>query len=465
MPEVAVADVDALVEKLQTLLAERRFDLLHEHLRQLPTPDLAEVLEAAPDDVEAVLFRLLDKERAYDTFEYFSVYAQERLLAGLGDKEAASIINEMSADDRTALLEEVPGAVTRRLLNLLQPEERKVAMELLAYPEESIGRLMTPDYVAIKPHWTVAEALDHVRAFGHDSETLNVLYVTAKGGRLIDDIRIRELLLVDPATRIEDLADYQVFALTATDDQEVAVDAFRRLDRTALPVTDSSGVLVGIVTVDDVLDVALEEATEDIQRLGAVSALEEPYLDVGIIEMVRKRGVWLVVLLLGEMLTATALGFFEHEIASAVVLALFIPLIISAGGNTGSQAATLVTRALALGELSIADWWRVAYREILTGFILGVLLGVFGYGRITVWALAFGAYGEHWHLVAVTIFLALVGVVMWGSITGSLLPLLLKRLGADPAASSAPFVATLVDVTGLIIYFTVAATVLRGTLL
>lgn len=457
--------VEAMRTEIRDLVEGRRFEELRDRLDQLEPHQIAELMDDLPHLVEAVAFRILPRDQASQTFEYLPLSAQERLLKAMGETEAADILNEMSPDDRTAMLEELPGHVTKRLLNLLSPDERLVATRLLGYPEDSIGRLMTPDYVAIKPHWTVAQALAHVREFGHDSETLNVLYVTVKGGRLVDDIRIRELLLVDPATRIEELIDYQVFSLTATDDQELAVDAFRRLDRTALPVTDGRGVLVGIVTLDDVFDVAEEEATEDIQRLGAVDALEEPYLDVRIAQMIRKRGVWLVVLLLGEMLTATALGFFEHEIASAVVLALFIPLIISAGGNTGSQAATLVTRALALGELSIADWWRVAYREILTGFILGVILGIVGYGRITLWAVAFGAYGEHWHLIAITIFLALVGVVMWGSVAGSLLPLLLKRLGADPAASSAPFVATLVDVTGLIIYFTVAATVLRGTLL
>lgn len=457
--------VEAMRTEIRDLVEGRRFEELRDRLDQLEPHQIAELMDDLPHLVEAVAFRILPRDQASQTFEYLPLSAQERLLKAMGETEAADILNEMSPDDRTAMLEELPGHVTKRLLNLLSPDERLVATRLLGYPEDSIGRLMTPDYVAIKPHWTVAQALAHVREFGHDSETLNVLYVTVKGGRLVDDIRIRELLLVDPATRIEELIDYQVFSLTATDDQELAVDAFRRLDRTALPVTDGHGVLVGIVTLDDVFDVAEEEATEDIQRLGAVDALEEPYLDVRIAQMIRKRGVWLVVLLLGEMLTATALGFFEHEIASAVVLALFIPLIISAGGNTGSQAATLVTRALALGELSIADWWRVAYREILTGFILGVILGIVGYGRITLWAVAFGAYGEHWHLIAITIFLALVGVVMWGSVAGSLLPLLLKRLGADPAASSAPFVATLVDVTGLIIYFTVAATVLRGTLL
>ncbi|MFA5550733.1 MAG: magnesium transporter [Trueperaceae bacterium] len=464
MPEV-VTDFEALATELQELLTARRFEDLHARLRHVPTPDLAEVMEAAPDDVEAVLFRLLDKERAYDTFEYLSVAAQERLLAGLGDREVASIINEMSADDRTALLEEVPGKVTRRLLNLLQPEERKVAMELLAYPEESIGRLMTPDYVAVKPAWTITEALEHIRKFGRDSETLNVVYVTGPGGVLVDDLRMRELLLVDPSTRIGDMMDRHFVALDAAGDQEEAVTMFRRHDRSALPVVDGGGVLVGIVTVDDVLDVAEEEATEDIHQLGGVSALDEPYLQISLSGVIRKRAFWLVILFVGQLLTATAMGFFESEIASAVVLALFLPLIISSGGNSGSQAAALVTRAMALGEVTVRDWWLVARRELAAGLVLGLLLGALGFVRVAVWGVAFGAYGEHWLLIAVTVSLALVGVVLWGSLTGSLLPIVLKRFGADPAASSTPFVATIVDVVGIIIFFALAKLVLTGTLL
>lgn len=464
MPEVAV-DVHTFVEELQGLLEARRFDLLHDRLRHVPTPDLAEVLEAAPDDVEAVLFRLLDKERAYDTFEYFSVAAQERLLAGLGDREVASIINEMSADDRTALLEEVPGKVTRRLLNLLQPDERSVAMKLLAYPDESIGRLMTPDYVAVKPAWTIIEALEHIRRFGRDSETLNVVYVTGPGGVLVDDLRMRELLLVEPETRIGEMMDNQFVALNAVDDQEEAVAMFRKHDRSALPVVDGGGVLVGIVTVDDVLDVAQEEATEDIHQLGGVTALDEPYLQISLGGVIRKRAFWLVILFVGQLLTATAMGFFESEIANAVVLALFLPLIISSGGNSGSQAAALVTRAMALGEVTVRDWWQVARRELSAGLVLGLLLGALGFLRVALWGVAFDAYGDHWLLIAVTVSLALVGVVLWGSLTGSLLPIVLKRFGADPAASSTPFVATIVDVVGIVIFFLLAKLILTGTLL
>jgi magnesium transporter len=454
-----------LDDELSLLIAERRLDALKGLLAEHGPPDIAEAIDRLPDEEEAVAFRLLDKETAWKVFEYLSFEAQERLLHTLSDADAALILEEMSPDDRTALLEELPGKVTRRLLTLLSPEERRRAVQLLGYPEDSIGRVMTPDYVRVKPNWTVAEALDHIRVFGHDSETLNVVYVTEPGGVLVDDLRIRQLLTVDPRIRIEELMDEQFVALNVLDDEESAVAVFRKHDRIALPVVDSGGVLVGIVTVDDVLDILEREATEDFQKLGGVQALDEPYLDVPIWTMVRKRGTWLVILLFGGMLTAEAMAFYEEQLASAVVLAIFLPLIIASGGNSGSQAATLITRALALGEVRLTDWWRVMRREVVSGLLLGLILGGLGFVRIALWALAFDAYGPHWPLVGVTVGAALVGVVVWGSLSGSLLPLLLKRLGADPATSSAPFIATLVDVTGIIIFFSIAMVFLSGTLL
>jgi magnesium transporter len=371
----------------------------------------------------------------------------------------------MAPDDRTTFLEELPAEATRRLLDLLTPEERAEAVQLLGYPEGSIGRLMTPHYVRVEQDWTIAHVLEHIRTHGQHSETLNVIYVVDRNGLLIDDIHIREFLLTDPANTVKSLMDRRFVALKATDAQETAVRVFRAEDRTALPVTDTAGVLIGIVTVDDVLDVAEQEATEDIQRLGGSEALNEPYMEIAFGRMVQKRAGWLTALFLGEMLTATAMGFFEKEIAKAVVLALFVPLIISSGGNSGSQASTLVIRALALGEVTLRDWWRVMRREIGAGLALGGILGTIGFLRITVWSSFSTIYGEHWMLVALTVALSLVGVVLWGTLVGSLLPFGLRRLGFDPATSSAPFVATLVDVTGLVIYFTVGIAVLRGTVL
>ncbi|HET9765893.1 MAG TPA: magnesium transporter [Thermoanaerobaculia bacterium] len=447
------------------LIRGRNFNQLREFLLELPVPDLAEVLADSTPEDRAVLFRLLPRELAAETFEYLPFEAQEELLKGLGDEQVARVLDDMRPDDRTAFLEELPGQVTARLLNLLSPSERAVARSLLGYPEESIGRLMTPDYVAVREGWTIEQVLAHVRKHGSDSETLNVLYVVDEVGKLLDDVRIREVLLADAEKRVSDLMGGELKALNATDDQETAVAAVRRYDRTALPVVDSAGVLVGIVTVDDVLDVAEEEATEDIQKLGGSEALEEPYLAVGLPTLVRKRATWLIVLFLGEMLTATAMAFFETEIARAVVLALFVPLIISSGGNSGSQAATLIIRALALGEVTLRDWWSIARREVIAGAALGAILGAIGFLRIAVWSVFTDVYGPHWLMIALTVAATLLGVVLWGTLVGSMFPLLLKRLGADPATSSAPFVATLVDVTGLVIYFSVASFLLRGKLL
>jgi magnesium transporter len=398
-------------------------------------------------------------------FEYFPLDVQESLIKALAQEQVADILNSMSPDDRTALLEELPAEATRQLLSLLSPAEMIVAKKLLGYPEESIGRLMTPDYLAIRETSTVQEVLNYIRTHGRDSETLNYLYVIDNRGVLLDDIPVREFLLAPLDKKVSELMDRDVVSLVATQDQEEAVSAFKKYDVGALPVTDSSGVLLGIVTVDDVIDVAEEEATEDFHKVGGSEALDEPYLSINPFTMIQKRAGWLIVLFLGEMLTASAMAFFEREIARAVVLALFVPLIISSGGNSGSQASTLVIRALALGEVRLSDWWRVMRREIFSGLVLGVILGCIGFCRIFLWSMFTNLYGEHWLMVAATVWLALVGVVLWGTLAGAMLPILLKRAGADPATSSAPFVATLVDVTGLVIYFSMAAVVLKGVLL
>jgi magnesium transporter len=371
----------------------------------------------------------------------------------------------MADDDRTVLLEELPGAATKQLLTLLSPEERASAVKLLGYPERSVGRLMTPHYIGVEPDWTVRAVLDYVREHGQDSETLNMVYVVDARGVLIDDIRMRTFLLAPLTAHVSELMDNQFAALKATDDHATAINLFRKTDLMALPVTDTDGLLIGIVTIDDVIDVAEAEATRDIQRIGGSEALDAPYMKIALMSMVRKRASWLVVLFLGEMLTATAMGFFEKEIERAVVLALFVPLIISSGGNSGSQASTLVIRALALGEVTLRDWWRVMRREFYSGLALGAILGTIGFLRISVWSLFSNIYGIHWMLVALTVAFSLVGIVLWGTLAGSMLPFVLRRFGFDPATSSAPFVATLVDVTGLVIYFSVAMIILRGTLL
>lgn len=458
MNALTIFDLEALIEA-------RDFTSLRAETRNWPASDLADLMEPLPVEKEAVVFRLLPREQAAKIFSYLPMERQQELLKAMAHEEVVNILNDMSDDDRTELLEELPAQVTQKLLNSLSPEERRRASQLLGYAEHSVGRLMTPHFVRVRPHWTVAHALDHIRRYGMDSETMSMIYVIDEKGKLIDDLRIRQILLAAPDTLVSDLMDSRFVALKATDDQEVAVEVFREADLNALPVTDSEGILIGIVTADDILDVAEEEATEDIHKFGGTEALDEPYMEVAIPSMVRKRATWLIVLFLSEMLTATAMGKFENEIAKAVVLSIFVPLVISSGGNSGSQASTLIIRAMALGEVTLKDWWHVMRREILSGLSLGAILGIIGFVRISTWALLFHSYGEHWLLLAITVGIALVGIVLWGTLSGSMLPFLLRRIGLDPATSSAPFVATLVDVSGLVIYFTVAAIILRGTLL
>jgi magnesium transporter len=455
---------DTLVD-LVPLIRNGQFAQLRDELVQWRPRELAEALTDLRADDQVTAFRILPRRLAAAVFEYMPADAQESLVKAMGQEESAALLNQMSPDDRTSFLSELPAAATKQLLTLLTPEERAEAVTLLGYEPGTVGRLMTPHYIAVREDWTVQHVLDYVREHGQDSETLNVIYVVDDAGVLIDDIRIREFLVVPTTRRVADLMDRRYVTLKATDTQKSAVEVFRREDRTALPVVDTAGVLIGIVTVDDVLDVAEESATREFQLFGGSEALDQPYLTLSALRMVKKRAGWLVVLFIGEMLTATAMGFFEKEIERAVVLALFVPLIISSGGNSGSQASTLVIRALAVGELTLRDVFRVVRRELVTGVCLGGILGAIGFLRISVWSAFSNLYGEHWLLVATTVSLALVGVVLWGSLIGSILPFILRRLGFDPATSSAPFVATLVDVTGLVIYFSIGFLVLRGTLL
>lgn len=456
-----------LIPEIQGMIEARDFAALRELFSEMPPADVAEIILDLPEDEQVIIFRILPHVLAADVFEYLDVDvdAQQQLLRGMAHEQVVSILNEMSPDDRTALLEELPSAAARQLIRLLTPEERRIAQALLGYPEGSVGRLMTPDLVAVDASWTVGEVLAYIREHGQDSETLNVIYVVDDRGKLIDDIRIREFLLKPLETKVSDLMDENFVSLSVTDSQEEAVNIFRKYDRSALPVLDSNSVLVGLVTIDDMLDVAEEEATEDIQKFGGMEAMEEPYMRIPLWRMVRKRATWLVVLFGGEMLTATAMGYYEGAIAKAVVLAVFLPMIISSGGNSGSQASMLIIRAMALGEVKLRDWWRVMRKEVVAGLLLGCILGAIGFARVAVWAQFSDVYGPHYLLIAITVGLSLLGVVMWGSLSGSMLPFLLRRMGADPATSSAPFVATMVDVTGLVIYFSIAIYFLSGSML
>jgi magnesium transporter len=452
-------------DELAAAVHARDYTLLRDLVRNRHASDLAKMLTDLGIDDQVIVFRVLPRKDAAAVFEYLSLEEQETLLKAMAHEDVAALLNSMAPDDRTMFLEELPASATRQLLAMLTPAERSVASRLLGYPEDSIGRLMTPHYVSVREDWTIKEVLDYIRTHGQNSETLNVVYVVDEGGMLVDDIRIREFLLAPLDKRVSELMDRRFIALKASDDQKTAVAIFRQYDRTALPVTDTAGALIGIVTIDDVLDVAEAAATQEIQRIGGTEALDEPYMKISLTRMVRKRAGWLTALFLGETLTAAAMGVFEGEIQKVVSLALFIPLIISSGGNSGSQATTLVIRALALGEIGLKDWWRIMRREIYAGLALGVILGLIGFTRISIWQALFESYDQPiWLSLALTVGISLVGVVLWGSLVGSVLPLILQRLGFDPATSSAPFVATLVDVTGLVIYFSVAVVVMRSAM-
>ncbi|HZL89545.1 MAG TPA: magnesium transporter [Pirellulaceae bacterium] len=454
-----------VLPEIRELILEKDLGTLRSVLNRWLPADIADLVSDLGLPEGLVAFRVLEPKLAAATFAYLTYPTQEELLKILPEPELAGILNQLAPDDRTALLERLPHDEVERLLTLLTPDQQRIARSLLSYGAGTVGRLMNPDFIGVRDDWPISQVLEHVRRVGKDRESLNAVYVTDDDQHLIDDIRMRQILLSVPDKRVRELMDRQFIALNVTDEEAVAVEQFRKYDRTVLPVIDRRGVLLGVVTVDDVLDVAEETATREIQKLGGLEALDEPYVATPVLELVRKRATWLVVLFLGEMLTASAMGAFESEIEKAVVLALFVPLIISSGGNSGSQAATLIVRAMAVGEITLQDWWMVMQREILSGLMLGIVLAIIGFARIALWTLFTNIYGPHWVLVGLTVAVSLVFIVLWGTISGSMLPLIIKRFGIDPATSSAPFVATLVDVTGLIIYFTVAMVILRGTLL
>jgi magnesium transporter len=451
--------------EIRELVECRDCETLRDVLNDWMPEDIADLFDDLDPQEDVIVLEAMEPEKAARAFEHIAPAAQEQIIRALSEAELSRLLNGMSPDDRTALLEREPPDEIERLLMLLGPAEQRVARSLLSYGSGTVGRLMTPDFVTVQRDWMVSQVLDHIRRYGKDSETLNVVYVTDEQHRLIDDLRIREILLSPPDRRVFDLMDERFVALSVTDQESEAVALFRKYDRSALPVVDGKGLLLGIVTVDDVLDVAEEEATREIQKFGGLEALDDPYMATPVLEMIKKRATWLVILFVGELFTASAMGYFEGEMKRALVLALFVPLIISSGGNSGSQAATLIVRALGVGEVKLRDWWIVMRREIFSGFVLGIVLGSIGFLRIAIWSAFSSIYGVYWPLVALTVALALVGIVLWGTIAGSMLPFILKRLGLDPATSSAPFVATLVDVTGLVIYFSVALVVLHGTLL
>jgi magnesium transporter len=446
-------DQSQILDRVETLLELDAIQELNEFLNDLSISEVAELINEK-DGQATQIFAQLEFHRAVAVFRVLDIGDQEKLLRELPANTVAKLINEIAPDDRTALLAELPSKVVRELIKLLEPEERKVTLSLLGYPEESVGRLMTPDYIDVEPNWTVKQVLDYVRQYGKHVETIDVIYVTDVNGVLLDDIRIRDFLIAEANTTVAELMDSRYIALKVMDDQKETVQEFQNNNRVALPVVDDKNILLGIVTIDDVLWVAEEEYTEDMQMIGGSEALDEPYLEVAIKDLYKKRIVWLIILFIGELLTISAMTRFEDQISKVVALATFIPLIISSGGNSGSQAAAIIIQAMALGEVTLKDWWQVMRREIVSGVALGFTLSVLSIIVLSLWHYSSpSSLGVHYVSITLAVSTSLMGVVLWGTLMGSMLPILLKRLGADPAASSTPFVATLVDVTGLMIYF------------
>jgi magnesium transporter len=460
----------SLFDQFEALISKEDTLEIRAFLNDQNISEVAELINEYPDYADRIIANMAI-HRAASVFKILDISQQKDIVKELPSAKTAELLNELPADDRTDFLEELPKAAIRDLIKLLDPEERKITLSLLGYPEDSVGRLMTPDYVYVYQHNTVQDTFETIRKHAKNSETIDVIYVINEQGELIDDIRIRDVILASPEKTMEEIVDGRIVSLNVQDDQEHASQVFKMNNRVALPVVDDNNILLGIVTIDDMLWVANEEFSEDMQKMGGTEALNEPYLDIPFFTLIKKRAGWLVLLFFGELFTATAMAYFSDELSKALILSIFVPLIISSGGNSGSQASTLIIQAMAVGEVYIEDWWRVMRREILSGLTLGGILGFIGYFRIALWhqlmsrGVIEDIYGEHWSLIGLTVGFSLMGVVLWGTLTGSMLPLVLKKLGADPAVSSAPFVATLVDVTGLIIYFSMAWVFLHGILI
>jgi magnesium transporter len=433
---------------------------------EMDTAELEDVWPVLSTDERVEGFRMLERTEAEDFYLGLSARDQADLLASLPRSQRRAWIRLLEPDDAADLLQEAEPEDRSELMQLLDSATRREVTALLAYEEDEAGGLMSPRFARLRPEMSVEEAIRYLRRQAMQrAETIYYVYVLDPEQRLQGVVSFRDLFAAPPEAEVREIMETEVVVAPEEMDQEALASLFSEYDLLAVPVIDAAGRIKGVVTVDDIVDVIEEEATEDIHKIGGTEALDAPYLQSGILEMLRKRGPWLAILFLGETLTATAMGFYEDQIARAVVLALFVPLIISSGGNSGSQATTLVIRAMALGEVYLRDWWRVMRREIATGLGLGLILGVLGVAKIAVMSAFGAAYAEYWLGLGLTIGLSLLAVVLWGTTVGSMLPFLLRRLGFDPASASAPFVATLVDVTGLIIYFSVASVMLRGTLL
>lgn len=455
--------VQLLKPELEELIGASDWGALKDVLPDVPPEDLSEFLEDLDDDRALMVFRLLKKTHAAEVFANLSASKGVALLDRFNGGQIREIMTNLSPDDRAYFVEELPGNLVQRVLNSMSPEDQAEVKEILGYPERSIGRIMTTKYVRVMKNWTVDQGLDHIRKWAKDAETIQVIYVTDHEERLIDDLQLTQLILALPSQTIESLMDENFLALNALDDREEAVRQLAKYDRVALPVVDDEGYLVGLVTVDDVLDVAEEETTEDMQKMAAMQALDDYYSQTSVFEMIKKRIGWLAVLFIGQIFTATALESYSAVLSGAVFLSIFIPMIISSGGNSGSQAATLIIRSLATDDIRLTDWKLVFRRELLSGSILGLLIGFLGFFVTVFWGFIFADGLSNQVLYTATVVsLSLIGVVLYGNLLGSMLPFGLKKLGLDPAVTSAPFVSTLSDVVGILIYFSIAVSLLEG---
>jgi magnesium transporter len=451
------------------VMLEETPDAIAAETEELHAKDLATVAEALPHEMVAPFLSALPVDRAADVLEYLNEDLRTEVLETMSTRQAAELVTEMTPDDRADALEGLEEETTEEILSEIPAAERAETEKLLAYEPDTAGGLMTTEFVSVSEDTPVDEALAAVRRIARSErrEAMNTIYTTDAAGRVQGVMSLRELLAAPEGGKVSDIAWEEVQTVPVTADREEVARLTREYDLVAVPVVDDNGVIQGVVTVDDVIDALVEEHTEDVQRFGGMQALEEPYAQIHFLTMIKKRAPWLAALFIGEMLTTIPMKYFEGELQHAIVLGLFIPLIISSGGNSGSQATSLIIRSLALEEIKLRDWWRIFLRELPSGFALGCILGVIGIVRILLWQYfgIAGGYGPHYRLVALTVAIALVGVVTFGSLAGSMLPFVLRRFGFDPASASAPFVATLVDVTGLSIYFYVALLILRGTLL
>jgi magnesium transporter len=447
--------IQLLKPEFDELIESKDWVALKESLQDVPSVDIAELLEELETEVAVVIFRLLKKQKAGEVFSHLSSSKEVELLDMLTKRQLVDVMSNLEPDDIVAIVEELPGYVTQRVLNSLNVEEQQEIKQMLGYPKESVGRQMTSKYVKVRSDWSVERAMRHIRKYGFSAETVNVIYVVDENERLIDDLKLTQIILADPQDKIGDITDDSFVSLNAFDDQEHAVEMFSKYDRIALPVVDSGGILIGIVTVDDIIDIAREEATEDFHKGAAVAPLKTTYRETSIWSLFGKRITWLIILVFVNLLSSGVIEYYEEVLASAIALAFFIPLLIDSGGNTGAQSATIMVRSIAVGDVKLSHWLRVAGKEIFVGLSLGLAMGFA--------SAILGVFRGGWE-IGIVVGLSMLAIVLVANLIGAILPFLLTKFNIDPAVASSPLITTIVDVSGLLIYFSIAAIVLQNVI-